>query len=373
MPAEARAEADRQLRRLEQANPDSAEAGVLRTYLEWLVEVPWVDGHRRQARPRRGAHDPRGGPLRPRGRQRSHPRAPRRLEADARARARRARADPVLRRAARRRQDVARPHHRARARPQVRAHVARRRARRGRDPRPSPHLCRRHAGARDPGNEAGGHRQPGVRPRRDRQARRRFSRRSRRRRCSKCSIPSRTRPSAITTSAWPTICRRCCSSPPPTPPIRSRRRSAIAWRSSAWPATPRRRSSRSRGATSCRARSTAAGLDDESFKLSDAGLRLIVADYTREAGLRDLERQIARIARKVARQHVEDREAGKKSARVNVTPRAAAQAPRAADGAAPRSRRPASTRSAQQRGWPGRRTAARCSRSRRSGCPARAP
>ena len=42
MPDEARAEADRQLRRLEQANPDSAEAGVIRTYLEWLVEVPWV-------------------------------------------------------------------------------------------------------------------------------------------------------------------------------------------------------------------------------------------------------------------------------------------------------------------------------------------
>ena len=42
MPTEARAEAERQLRRLEQANPDSAEAGVLRTYLEWLVEVPWV-------------------------------------------------------------------------------------------------------------------------------------------------------------------------------------------------------------------------------------------------------------------------------------------------------------------------------------------
>jgi ATP-dependent Lon protease len=42
MPPEARAEADRQLRRLEQANPDSAEAGVLRTYLEWLVELPWV-------------------------------------------------------------------------------------------------------------------------------------------------------------------------------------------------------------------------------------------------------------------------------------------------------------------------------------------
>ncbi len=44
-----------------------------------------------------------------------------------------------------------------------------------------------------------------------------------------------------------------------------------------------------------------AGLDDESLKLSDAALRLIITDYTREAGLRDLERQIARIARKVAR------------------------------------------------------------------------
>jgi ATP-dependent Lon protease len=64
----------------------------------------------------------------------------------------------------------------------------------------------------------------------------------------------------------------------------------------------------------------AAGLDNESFKLSDATLRLIVTDYTREAGLRDLERQIARIARKVARQLVEDREAGKKSSKVSITP-----------------------------------------------------
>jgi len=64
----------------------------------------------------------------------------------------------------------------------------------------------------------------------------------------------------------------------------------------------------------------ATGLDAESFKLTDAALRLIVTDYTREAGLRDLERQIARIARKVARREVEDREAGKKSARVTVTP-----------------------------------------------------
>ena len=62
------------------------------------------------------------------------------------------------------------------------------------------------------------------------------------------------------------------------------------------------------------------GLDEESLTLSDQALRRIVTDYTREAGLRDLERQIARIARKVARQLVEDREAHKKTSRVNVTP-----------------------------------------------------
>jgi ATP-dependent Lon protease len=38
---EARIEGDRQLRRLEKTPPDSMEATVLRNYLEWLVNVPW--------------------------------------------------------------------------------------------------------------------------------------------------------------------------------------------------------------------------------------------------------------------------------------------------------------------------------------------
>jgi ATP-dependent Lon protease len=41
MPAEAREEADKQLRRLEQMHSDSAEATIIRTYLDWMVEVPW--------------------------------------------------------------------------------------------------------------------------------------------------------------------------------------------------------------------------------------------------------------------------------------------------------------------------------------------
>ena len=56
------------------------------------------------------------------------------------------RADPLLRRPSRGRQDQPRPLDRPRAGPQVRADLRRRRPRRGRDPRPPPHLRRRDAG-----------------------------------------------------------------------------------------------------------------------------------------------------------------------------------------------------------------------------------
>ncbi len=41
MPKEAGDEADRQLRRLDQMHPDSAESAIVRGYLDWLVELPW--------------------------------------------------------------------------------------------------------------------------------------------------------------------------------------------------------------------------------------------------------------------------------------------------------------------------------------------
>jgi ATP-dependent Lon protease len=41
MTREAHAEAERQLKRLEQMHPDSAESTVIRSYLDWLVEMPW--------------------------------------------------------------------------------------------------------------------------------------------------------------------------------------------------------------------------------------------------------------------------------------------------------------------------------------------
>jgi len=43
LPAEALAEAEKQLRRLESMHPEAGEYSILRTYLDWLVDLPW--GH----------------------------------------------------------------------------------------------------------------------------------------------------------------------------------------------------------------------------------------------------------------------------------------------------------------------------------------
>ena len=204
IPEEAREEIERQIRRLERSHPDSAETGVLRTYLDWLTGLPWEFDQRGRPRPRPRARkilDEDHYDLEKIKERILEYLAVRKLKADTRG------ADPLLRRPARRRQDLARPLDRPRHGAQVRAHLARRRARRGRDPRPPPHLRRRAARPHPPGHPPGRHRA----------IRSSCSTRSTRsaptiaaiprRRCSRCSIRSRTRASATTTSASPTTSR----------------------------------------------------------------------------------------------------------------------------------------------------------------------
>ena len=47
------------------------------------------------------------------------------------------------------------------------------------------------------------------------------------------------------------------------------------------------------------------GLTTKDLEISDAAIRRVIADYTREAGLRNLEREVAAICRKVARKRAE--------------------------------------------------------------------
>lgn len=42
MPEKVEKEAMKQLKRLEKMHPDSAEAGTIRTYIDWLIELPWA-------------------------------------------------------------------------------------------------------------------------------------------------------------------------------------------------------------------------------------------------------------------------------------------------------------------------------------------
>ena len=171
---EARDKATHELKKLRQMSPMSAEATVVRNYLDWLLSIPWNKKSKikKDLDPR--PDDPRQRPLRPREGQGAH----RRVSRGADPRQQADRPDPVPGRPARRRQDLARQVDRQGDRPRVRARVARRRARRGGDPRSPAHLYRLDARQDHPVDAQGQDLEPAVPARRGRQDGRRFPRRS---------------------------------------------------------------------------------------------------------------------------------------------------------------------------------------------------
>ena len=179
----------REVRKLRRMSPLSPESTVARNFVDWIVALPWTertDDVLDVAHARRVLDEDHYGLEEVKDRILDYIGVLSLVE-------RHGRTDPLPRRTAGRRQDVARPLDRARARPQVRAHVARRRARRSGDPRTSPHVHRLDAGTRHPGDAPRRSRESGDPARRDRQARAATIAAIRRRRCSRCSIRSRTR------------------------------------------------------------------------------------------------------------------------------------------------------------------------------------
>jgi hypothetical protein len=199
---EARDKAARRAEEAAQMSPMSAEATVVRNYLDWLLSIPCGKKPRPRSRRISRARRARRRPLRPGEGQGAHPRIPGRAAARQQAEG----ADPLPGRPARRRQDLARQVDRQGDGPRVRAHVAGRRARRGRDPRPPAHLHRLDARQGHPVDAQGQDLQPLLPARRDRQDGRTGAA-IRRRRCWRCSTPNRTRPSTTTISRSTTTCR----------------------------------------------------------------------------------------------------------------------------------------------------------------------
>ena len=146
----------------------------VRNYLDWLVWIPWTEVEDQEAT---SGCASRSSMTTTTASKKVKERIVEYLAVQA-ARQQADRPDPVPRRTARRRQDLARQVDRQGDRPRVRARLARRRARRGRDPRPSAHLRRRDAREDHPVDAQGQDLQSAVPARRGRQDGRRFPRRS---------------------------------------------------------------------------------------------------------------------------------------------------------------------------------------------------
>ena len=181
MPENVQQQAERELSRFERLGDQSAESSVIRTYLDWLLAVPWSKRSEDVIDPQKAREvlDADHSGLEDVKARITEYLAVRKLRKDRGLDRRQALGrHPDARRPSGHRQDLDRRVDRQGDRTQVRAHVARRRPRRVGDPRPPAHLHRRAAGAAGPRAARRRDDEPGDPARRGRQAGPRLARRS---------------------------------------------------------------------------------------------------------------------------------------------------------------------------------------------------
>ena len=296
MPKEVEDQARKELRRLQRMPEAAGEYGMVRTYLDWLVELPWALPEEAPidiAAARRILDEDHFG-LEKIKRRIIEYLAVRKLAPDGKA--------PILCFVGPpgRRQDVARPVDRARHEPQIRARQPRRRARRGGDSRPSANLHRRPARQHHSGDPQGRRAQLRHDARRDRQARRRHPGR-----------PGLGAAGSARSRAEQHLSRQLSRRAVRSQPRRVHRHREHARhdpRAAARPhgdhqpspATRRARSCRSRAAISFRANWRPTASSPTRSRSPTRRSRTIIQHYTREAGVRSLEREIGRALRQAA-------------------------------------------------------------------------
>ena len=191
--------------------------------------------------------------------------------------------------------------------PQVRAHEPGRHPRRGRDPRPPAHLHRRAARPDHPEHQDGRLEQPGLHARRGRQDRHGLPRRSElgpargARSGAEQHLPGQLPGGAVRPLQGALHHHRQPARPDPGA------RCATAWRSSSCPATPRQEKIEIGKRFLIPKQMKNHGLTEKHIAITDEAMVELVRSYTHEAGVRNLEREIANVMRKVARAVAEGR------------------------------------------------------------------